>query len=143
MTTHSRTEAVLYESEAALRLVDQEILDLRGIVPPHERDLTGDSGDLPRLVGRANQQILQLLASVRETRAALSRTVFHEHADAQHLHEFAARQLATTAAALVGMESHLIEVATMFEAATDVASPAGAYHAGAGEIFPPMSVPTA
>lgn len=78
MTAKSRAEEVLYESEAALRLVDQGIHDLREPVPVEHRALTVSLGDLPYILERANQQILNVLAHLRETRAALQSTAFEK-----------------------------------------------------------------
>lgn len=78
MTTNSRTEEVLYESEAALRLVDQEIHELRGVVEPGQRFFTVSLSDLPHILEQANQQILNVLSHLRETRAALQNTAFEK-----------------------------------------------------------------
>jgi chemotaxis regulatin CheY-phosphate phosphatase CheZ len=78
MTTNSRAQEVLYESEAALRLVDQGIHDLRGAAQPEPRYLSVSLGDLPYILERANQQILNVLAHLRETRAALQSTAFEK-----------------------------------------------------------------
>ena len=78
MTTNSRTEEVLYESEAALRLVDQEIHELRGAVAPEQRFYTVSLGDLPHILEQANQQILNVLQHLRATRAALQSTAFEK-----------------------------------------------------------------
>lgn len=78
MPTTNRTEEVLYESEATLRLVDQEIHELRGEVPAGQRLYTVSLGDLPHILERANQQILNVLAHLRETRAALQTTAFEK-----------------------------------------------------------------
>ena len=78
MTTNSRTEEVLYESEAALRLVDQEIHELRGVGAPDQRFYTVSLGDLPQILEQANQQILNVLQHLRATRAALQSTAFEK-----------------------------------------------------------------
>ncbi len=78
MTNTNRTEEVLYESEATLRLVDQEIHDLRGGESSDQRLLTVSLGDLPRILERANRQILNVLAHLRETRTALQSTAFEK-----------------------------------------------------------------
>lgn len=72
--TSSRAHEVLYESEAALRLVDQELTglhDARDVspVPP-----TISLADLPNILEQANAQILNVLARLRESRAALQTT---------------------------------------------------------------------
>lgn len=76
MTSKNRAEAVLYESEATLRLVDQEIHDLRGAYPLDARLPSAGFGDVPHMLERANQQILDVLAHLRETRTALQSTAF-------------------------------------------------------------------
>ena len=62
MTTNSRAEAVLYESEAALRLVDTELNDLCSNVAPEPRFISVSLGDLPIILEQANQQIQNVLA---------------------------------------------------------------------------------
>lgn len=78
MTSQSRAEEVLYESEAALRLVDSEIHELRGAAQTESRFINVSLGDLPHILERANQQILNVLAHLRETRAALQSTAFEK-----------------------------------------------------------------
>jgi hypothetical protein len=72
MTT-SRAHEVLYESEATLRLVDQEISglhDVRDAAPVPAISLS----ELPDILEQANAQILNVLARLRESRAALQTT---------------------------------------------------------------------
>ncbi len=76
--TNSRAETVLYESEALLRLVDQEIHGLRDVPSSDQGYLTVSLGDLPLILERANQQILNVLAHLRETRTALRSTAFEK-----------------------------------------------------------------
>lgn len=83
MTSKSRAEEVLYESEAALRLVDQGIDEFRE--PTHRDAMRVEQspghvslGDLPYILERANRQILNVLAHLRETRAALQSTAFEK-----------------------------------------------------------------
>ena len=67
-----RAQEVLYESEAALRLVDQGLTGLHDI-----RDASGATmslADLPNILEQANTQILNVLARLRESRAALQTT---------------------------------------------------------------------
>jgi chemotaxis regulatin CheY-phosphate phosphatase CheZ len=81
MTTTSRAQEVLYESEAALRLVDNGIDDLRGAAQPapqENRLMTVSLGDLPLILERANQQIQNVLAHLRQTRSALQSTAFEK-----------------------------------------------------------------
>ena len=69
--TSSRAHEVLYESEAALRLVDNQLTELRQSSPsePHHRQ--PGLADLPAILERANTQILTVLSRLRETRASL------------------------------------------------------------------------
>jgi chemotaxis regulatin CheY-phosphate phosphatase CheZ len=72
--TGSRAHEVLYESEAALRLVDQELTslhDVRDVAPPVP---TISLAELPNILEQANAQILNVLARLRESRAALQTT---------------------------------------------------------------------
>lgn len=72
-----RVGEVLYESEAALRLVDHELLDLheprresRRLTPAYMPGLA----ELPLVLERANAQILTVLQRLRESRQALQNT---------------------------------------------------------------------
>lgn len=71
----SRAHEVLYESEAALRLVDQELTglhDVRDVAPAAAPTIS--LADLPNILEQANAQILNVLARLRESRAALQTT---------------------------------------------------------------------
>ncbi len=74
-----RAQEVLYESEAALRLVDRGLDGLRDEAP--DQDITpptlsvgGGLSELPAILERANAQILGVLSRLRETRAAIEST---------------------------------------------------------------------
>lgn len=75
--TKNRAEEVLYESEAALRLVDHQLDGIRDVVSlveavsPAESTQVGGLAELPAILERANRQILSVLAKLRETRAAI------------------------------------------------------------------------
>lgn len=71
MTNRSRAQEVLYESEATLRLVDQEIHDLRGSAPACLADIGAE--ELAAMLERIDQQIRGVQHVVRETRASLDR----------------------------------------------------------------------
>ena len=77
MTTN-RTQEVLYESEAALRLVDHELNDLQDVqsalvatTPPYAPEKLGD---ISALLDKANTQIISVLTRLREGRAAIETT---------------------------------------------------------------------
>jgi chemotaxis regulatin CheY-phosphate phosphatase CheZ len=69
--TSNRAHEVLYESEAALRLVDNQLSELRQSPPPEPLHRQPGLADLPGILERANTQILNVLSRLRETRAAL------------------------------------------------------------------------
>lgn len=77
MTT-KRTQEVLYESEAALRLVDHELSVLHDIqeIPPASPAVPGVDGlgDIAQLLSRANTQIIAVLTHLRAGRAAIENT---------------------------------------------------------------------
>jgi chemotaxis regulatin CheY-phosphate phosphatase CheZ len=76
--TSSRAQEVLYESEAALRLVDQELTglhDARDVTPAAP---TISLAELPNILEQANAQILNVLARLRESRAALQTTALEK-----------------------------------------------------------------
>ncbi len=82
MSSH-RTQEVLYETEAALRLVDHGLLGLRDESPDSEQAPTlslmgGGLSELPGILERANAQILGVLGRLRETRAAIESTALEK-----------------------------------------------------------------
>lgn len=78
MNTTQRAQEVLYESEAALRLVDQELNQLQDVQGDYHRDdfgaIAGALTDLPMILERANTQIMAVLVRLRESRAAIQST---------------------------------------------------------------------
>lgn len=78
----SRAHEVLYESEAALRLVDHELTglhdvrDTRDVAPAPAPTLS--LAELPNILELANAQILNVLARLRESRAALQTTALEK-----------------------------------------------------------------
>ena len=76
--TSNRTQAVLYESEAALRLVDKELSELHDEQDAAFTSALPDSvaglGDIAALLERANSQIISVLTRLREGRAAIETT---------------------------------------------------------------------
>lgn len=75
----SRAHEVLYESEAALRLVDQGITgltDVRDVAAPSAPTIS--LAELPNILEQANAQILTVLARLRESRAALQTTALEK-----------------------------------------------------------------
>ena len=97
MTSNTRAQEAFYESEAALRLVDQEIHELRGGTALGQRFSEMSPNDFPRLLERANEQIVSVLARIREQRSVA-------RGDA-------------SSAFLVDIESRLTEVATLLDPA--------------------------
>jgi hypothetical protein len=85
---NSRAQAVLYESEAALRLVDQELHDLHEMSREEYRVNPSGLADLPAILERANAGILSVLTRIRESREALQRsTVENLHLTHEKLRE--------------------------------------------------------
>ena len=86
--SNQRAQAVLYESEAALRLVDQELHDLHEMSREEHRANSSGLAELPGILERANSQILTVLSRLRESRAALQRsTVANLHVTHEKLRE--------------------------------------------------------
>lgn len=74
MTNH-RAQEVLYESEAALRLVDHELNELHDVQDSSANPVSvGGLGDIAVLLDRANSQIISVLTRLREGRAAIENT---------------------------------------------------------------------
>ena len=84
--TSTRAREVLYESEAALRLVDHELIglhDVRDAAEPeaHATPMLALS-ELPDVLEQANAQILHVLSRLRESRATLQTTALEKLARA-------------------------------------------------------------
>lgn len=69
MTSSHRTAEVLYESEATLRLVDQEIHELCGTSSSGD-PLAGDVSELPVALERAREALHGVIAYVHASSAA-------------------------------------------------------------------------
>lgn len=76
--TDPRAQAAYYESEAALRLVDKELDQLRDGAEMVQRFVSVSLADLPLILERANGQIRAVLSHLRETRQALQSTTFEK-----------------------------------------------------------------
>lgn len=76
--TSSRAQEVLYESEAALRLVDHELTGLHDVRDTTPAAPTISLAELPNILEQANAQILNVLARLRESRAALQTTALEK-----------------------------------------------------------------
>jgi hypothetical protein len=79
--TPNRTQEVLYESEAALRLVDHELNELHDIQQDETpRQPSGHASgveglnEIAAVLNRANAQIIAVLARIREGKAAIENT---------------------------------------------------------------------
>lgn len=102
----ARAHEALYESEAALRLVDQEISDLRGDSALRTLRLV----DVPSILLQANVQIVEVLAQLRSARAAFVSLATDDAATPQHAH---------ASAALTDIEERLADVARRFDDTLD------------------------
>jgi len=73
--TSTRAQEVLYESEAALRLVDKELSGMHGVLDdaatPTRAIPMLSLSELPQILEQANTQILSVLLRLRESRLAL------------------------------------------------------------------------
>jgi chemotaxis regulatin CheY-phosphate phosphatase CheZ len=76
--SNARTHEVLYESEAALRLVDHELTGLHDVRDVASPVPTLSLAELPSILEQANAQILNVLARLRESRAALQTTALEK-----------------------------------------------------------------
>ena len=72
--TSSRAHEILQESEVALRLVDNQLSELR----QHPQHRQPGLADLPGILERANAQILTVLTRLRDTRAALQNSAIEK-----------------------------------------------------------------
>jgi hypothetical protein len=84
--TSTRAREVLYESEAALRLVDHELIglhDVRDAAEPEARATPMLAlSELPDVLEQANAQILHVLSRLRESRATLQTSALEQLAKA-------------------------------------------------------------
>lgn len=76
--TSTRAQEVLYEGEAALRLVDNQLSGMRDVRDVTPAVPTMSLADLPNILEQANAQILNVLARLRESRAALQTTALEK-----------------------------------------------------------------
>lgn len=102
----ARAHEALYESETALRLVDQEISDLRGDGALRTPSLV----DVPSILLQANVQIVEVLAQLRAARTALVSLATDDATTQQHTH---------ASAALTDIEERLADVARRLDAMLD------------------------
>jgi hypothetical protein len=79
-----RAQEVLYESEAALRLVDQELHDQHEVPRGRHHTPAGGQEELPLILEQAQAQILSVLRQLRESRAVLQRSTIQR---VQRTHE--------------------------------------------------------
>ena len=99
-----RAQEILYESEAALRLVDNELSRLR---TSDQDDLTAveEQQEYPQLVESANEQLQAVIAQIRRSRVtSASRLRAHVAAEADSSEE-----------TLAEIEERLIAVTRLFE----------------------------
>ncbi len=80
--TSTRAQEVLYESEAALRLVDHELTSMQDVrdaaeAPARVIPMLALS-ELPQILEQANAQILNVLSRLRESRVALQTTALEK-----------------------------------------------------------------
>ena len=116
MTTKPAND-VLYDSEAALRLVDSALSELRGIAPgvleegePHEgadaahrtagEDDPGALAALPRMLLKAYSEIISVLECLKQSRGVLERATVER---LQHTHEKLREVSSTTESAATNM----------------------------------------
>jgi len=127
MTARHATE-LLYDSEAALRLVDSAIEDIRDADPRRAREASAtpnELGDLlaaagpvvvPAVLARSYDEVVSLLGILRESRDALQRTG-GERSDGAPDADLTARRLDYAWSVLTAMESRLASLATVLDAA--------------------------
>ena len=66
-----RAQEVLYESEAALRLVDQELYDQHEVPRGRHNTPSGGQEEVPQILVQAQELIMSTLLQLRESRAVL------------------------------------------------------------------------
>jgi hypothetical protein len=99
-----RAQEILYESEAALRLVDNELSRLR-TADQEELVVEDVEAEYPQLVESANEQLLAIIAQIRQSRvSSASRLRAHVAAEADSSEE-----------TLAAIEERLMAVTRLFE----------------------------
>ena len=80
--TSTRAQEVLYESEAALRLVDHELTSMHDVRHAMDTPVRAipilSLSELPQVLEQANAQILNVLSRLRESRATLQTTALEK-----------------------------------------------------------------
>jgi hypothetical protein len=99
-----RAQQILYESEAALRLVDNELSRLRGA--DQDDVITADvETEYPQLVESANEQLLAVIAQIRRSRMS----------SANRLRAHVAAEADSSEETLAEIEERLMAVTRLFE----------------------------
>lgn len=108
--TGARAHEVLYESEAALRLVDHELTTMHDVLDLG--DATGQAvptdaqSELDQVLEQANALVLSAVAHLRESRSAL-------HSDTAALSD--THEIIGTRRLLDDMETRLLDVAALLD----------------------------
>lgn len=125
MTVRTASE-LLYDSEAALRLVDSAIAEMRDVGAARPGSRAGAPGDattrdLSEVLARGYGEIVSVLGSVRASRSVLDelRTTLRDERGSAlaraEAHDVATRQLNYASSVLAEMETRLAELARIFD----------------------------
>ena len=98
-----RAQEILYESEAALRLVDNELSRLR--TADQEELSVGEETEYPQLVESANEQLQAIIAQIRQSRSS----------SANRLRAHVAAEANSSEETLAEIEERLMAVTRLFE----------------------------
>ena len=99
-----RAQEILYESEAALRLVDNELSRLR-TADQEDLTLAEEETEYPQLMESANEQLLAVIAQIRRSRVM----------SANRLRAHVAAEADSSEETLAEIEERLMAVTRLFE----------------------------
>jgi hypothetical protein len=144
--TSTRAQEVLYESEAALRLVDHELNGMHDVRDAAETSAlvpalpVRSHDELSQILEQATIQILDVLRLLRESRTPL-RDECDRLADGLDLQSIVSQQWSHASSVLVETESRLLDVARVLANGADDTT--GVAAALADDIFTAVRAPAA
>ncbi len=106
--THERAQEVLYESEAALRLLDQELKSSHGLDDDDYSRCMSSSDMMPQMVDAATNEVLSALARIRQGRLEM-----HAEGASDRAHSGESCESGPAWSTLVDIEQQLMNVVRM------------------------------
>lgn len=125
--TARHAKELLYDSEAALRLVDSAIEDIRDARPTEPAEHTDareqpvvaaalENGEASAVLARSYGELVSVLGSLRQSRNILQHTTVAKSHSAQAEH-ITSQQLSYASSVLTELEARLAELASVLDSA--------------------------